>query len=148
MMCAKLEQAEKIVQIPDEARKIAEAFLPGALTLILPLQPDADRLYTNGKDSAALRIPDAPFLLQVMEQLDCPLLVTSANISGMPAALTTAQALDALKEIDGIVDGECEAKQASTIIDCTKTSVTLVRQGPVSFEQICRVLGDKTTELS
>lgn len=136
MMTDTLDHARAIVQADDRAQAIADAFLPGALTLILPLQDDADRTYTNGKDTAALRIPDEPFLLEVMKKIQRPLLVTSANISGMPAALNKEEAMAMLTDIDGIVDGECVEMEASTIVDCTGDDIKILRQGPISLEQI------------
>lgn len=136
MMVSRLEAIESIVEVTDMAKILADAFLPGALTLIMPLKEHVDRCWTNGKDTAAVRIPNAPVLLKVMDQLDRPLMVTSANISGEPAALTKKEAMDMLPGLDGILDGDCHDLQASTIIDCTKEEPVVLRQGPISQEQI------------
>lgn len=140
MMCADLSVMEGIAELTPLAKKIAEAFLPGPLTLIVPLAKGSDSLYTNGKDTLALRIPDAPVLLEVMAQLKKPLMVTSANVSGEPAALSKAEAMAMLPELDGILDGECRQGIASTIVDCTKEEPLILREGPVSLAQIKAVL--------
>lgn len=136
MMAASMEQAEHAVMADARSRKIAEALLPGALTLILPVQPELDRIFTNGKDTAALRIPDTPWLLSVMEKTGMPLMVSSANISGQPAALCAEDAVEMLPGIDGIIEGECGCRQASTIVDCTAKELKILRSGPVSMETI------------
>ncbi|WP_286638010.1 L-threonylcarbamoyladenylate synthase [Faecalibaculum rodentium] len=139
-MTDSLEKLSRLAQVTESAARLAQAFLPGALTLVLKRSPEVDPAYTNGMETIAVRIPDAPALLAVMKQLDAPLLVTSANQSGQPAALTAAEAAHALPDIDGVMDGSCAGGVASTIVDCTCSPVRILRQGPVSEETIRQVL--------
>lgn len=139
-MTDSLEKLSRLAQVTESAARLAQAFLPGALTLVLKRSPEVDPAYTNGMETIAIRIPDAPALLAVMEQLDAPLLVTSANQSGQPAALSAAEAAHALPDIDGVMDGSCAGGVASTIVDCTCSPVRILRQGPVSEETIRQVL--------
>ena len=139
-MTDSLEKLSRLAQVTESAARLAQAFLPGALTLVLKRSPEVDPAYTNGMKTIAIRIPDAPALLAVMEQLDAPLLVTSANQSGQPAALTAAEAAHALPDIDGVMDGSCAGGVASTIVDCTCSPVRILRQGPLSEEKIRQVL--------
>ena len=62
-----IEMMESIAQVDDRTKKIVETFLPGALTLVLPIAATIDTTYTNGKDTIAIRIPDEPFILEVIE---------------------------------------------------------------------------------
>lgn len=140
MMASRLEVFESIVRLNATARKLAQNLLPGALTLVVELQPETDRTYTNGKETAAIRIPNAPVLLKVMDQLDVPLMVTSANVSGAPAALTKQEAMDMLPGLDGILDGQCHEMQASTIVDCTGDELVILRQGPLSKADLLAAL--------
>lgn len=140
MMSSRLEVFEPIVRLNDKARRLADRLLPGALTLVVELQPETDRTYTNGKDTAAIRIPNAPVLLKVMDQIDVPLMVTSANVSGAPAALCKKEAMDMLPGLDGILDGDCHDLQASTIVDCTGDEIQILREGPISRETILEAL--------
>lgn len=140
MMASRLEVFESIVRLNATARKLAQNLLPGALTLVVELQPETDRTYTNGKETAAIRIPNAPVLLNVMDQLDVPLMVTSANVSGAPAALTKQEAMDMLPGLDGILDGQCHEMQASTIVDCTGDELVILRQGPLSKADLLAAL--------
>lgn len=139
-MADSLETASQIAVINDTARKLADAFLPGALTLILEKKDSVDAAYTNGKDTIAIRIPDKPYLLKVIRETGRPLLVTSANQSGEPAAKTGDQAARALPDIDGVVMGDVDEGIASTIVDCTKDEPVILRQGPVTRQMIEDVL--------
>lgn len=140
MMSSSLETYAPYIKLNPMAQKIADAFLPGPLTLIVELSDNADRQFFNGKSTAAIRIPNAPTLLKVMDCLDRPLMVSSANVSGEPAALTKQEALSMLKGLDGILDGTCHELQASTIVDCTQLEPKILREGPISLEQILAVL--------
>ena len=131
-----IEMMESIAQVDERTKKIVETFLPGALTLVLPVSKSLDPTYTNGKDTIAIRIPDEPFILQVIEKLKTPLLVSSANQSGQPAALSVEQVQEQLPNVDVIISGQCARQQASTIVDCTKEELVILREGPISLEEL------------
>ena len=135
-----IEMMESIAQVDERTKKIVETFLPGALTLVLPIVQTLDTTYTNGKDTIAIRIPDEPFILEVIERLNAPLLVSSANQSGQPAALNVEQVQEQLPNVDVIVSGKCARQQASTIVDCTKEELVILREGPISLEELNRSL--------
>lgn len=140
LMASSLETYAPYVKLSPMAKKLADAFLPGPLTLIVELTDKADPAFFNGKSTAAIRIPNAPVLLQVMDLLDKPLMVSSANVSGEPAALTKEEALGMLKGLDGILGGECHDLQASTIVDCTQDTPKILREGPLGEAQILTAL--------
>lgn len=136
VMVSNIEQMETIAVVDDRIRKIAKSFLPGALTLILKVQDHVDRAFTNDLDTIAIRIPESDFVLALIDQLNTPLFVTSANQSGAKTALTSEDVLEQLPKIDGIVLGECQKLQASTIVDLSQEEIKILREGPISFEQI------------
>ncbi len=136
MMVANLNQMKKIAKVDGRTEKIVENFLPGPLTLILPVQEDLNLAFTNGKKTVAVRIPDEPFVLSIMEELDEALCVSSANVSGKPAAISQAEAIENLPNIDGIIQGKCQQMQASTIVDCTQEDLKILREGPICLEQL------------
>lgn len=136
MMVSNIEQIKQIAQVDRRTEKIVKTFLPGALTLVLPVNPDVDPSYTSGMPTVAVRIPDAPFVLSLIDELNTPLLVTSANQSGRKTALTWEDVLEQLPNIDGLVKGECQKLQASTIVDCTQQKLMILREGPVTLEQL------------
>lgn len=140
MMVSKLEQLKGIALIDERTKRIAKHFLPGALTLVLPVDPRLDKSYNNGLETIAIRIPDEAFVLSLIDELDTPLLVTSANQSGAPTALRYEDVLKQLPDIDGIVLGKCRALQASTIVDCTKENLQILREGPICLDELNSIL--------
>ena len=139
MMISNVNQIEQVAQINDWTKKVIEKFMPGALTIVVNLKEGISREYTNGKDTIAIRMPDDEFVLSVIDQLDCPLFVSSANMSGEPTALTMEDAFNQLPHIDGIVEGECKQLKASTIVDCTTSSFKILRPGPITEEMLKNV---------
>ncbi|WP_279070561.1 L-threonylcarbamoyladenylate synthase [Faecalicoccus pleomorphus] len=136
MMVSSIEHMEQVAVVDERVKKIAEQFLPGALTLVLKVKDNVPKEYTNGLDTIAIRIPDEPFILRVIDELNTPLLVTSANQSGAKTALTSDDVFEQLPDIDGIVLGTCRALQASTIVDCTQEKLKILRPGPIALEQL------------
>lgn len=136
MMVANVEQMKSIAKVDERTEKIVQHFLPGALTLVLPVLSSVPAEYTNGLDTVAIRIPQSDFILSLIERLNKPLLVTSANQSGAPTALTYEDVLEQLPNIDGIVIGKCDQLEASTILDCTQDELKVLRQGPITLEEI------------
>lgn len=136
MMVSNIEQMKQIAQVDRRIEQIVSRFLPGALTLVLRVKETVPKAYTNGLDTIAIRIPDEDFLLQVIQELNAPLLVTSANQSGAKTAICSEDVFEQLPNIDGIVLGRCKALQASTIVDCTQEELTILRPGPITLEQL------------
>lgn len=117
--------------LPESARRVAERFCPGPVTLVVP-----DR---NG-GTFGFRIPDHPFLLRLLEVFGGALASTSANLSGQPPACDIEYAL---RSIDGepelVVDGGAlpPDSRASTVVRFfADSSWEILREGPVSREQI------------
>lgn len=140
MMVSNVEQMKQVALLDERIEKIAAKFLPGALTLVVNVKDSVDSAYTNGLSTIAIRIPDEKFILDVIDELNCPILVTSANQSGEKTALTSDDVYEQLPKIDGIVLGTCKALQASTIVDCTKEKLQILRPGPISLEELESVL--------
>lgn len=136
MMVSSVDQMKKIAYVDARTEKIVDKFLPGALTLILPLLSDVNPAFTNGQSTVAVRIPDEEFILKVMDQIGSALLVTSANQSGQKTALSFEDAFRELPNIDGIVKGSCKALQASTIVDCTGETLKILREGPITLKEL------------
>lgn len=141
-MVSSLEMLKQIAETDERSQKIIERLLPGALTLILKRKEEVPAEFTNGAPTIAIRIPDQPIVLDLIEKTGSPLLVTSANISGEPAALSQNEAMEALPNADGILAGICHNQQASTIVDCTGSELKILRQGPVSLEEIVKAVQD------
>lgn len=128
--------------VPMYAKILMRQFWPGPLTVVLRAQPSLqwDLGETNG--TVALRMPDDQVALALLSQVG-PMAVTSANVTGQPAA-TTGQ--EALEQLGGAVavyleDGPRTGGQPSTIVDCTGEEPVLLRLGALSVEQLREVLG-------
>ncbi|MEL7976999.1 L-threonylcarbamoyladenylate synthase [Isoptericola sp. F-RaC21] len=124
-------------QVPDDARKLAEAFWPGGLTIILQAQPSLQWDLGETHGTVALRMPDHPAALALLRRTG-PLAVSSANATGNPAALEVADAQEQLGDavtvyLDG---GDAPGGVASTIVDATGAQLRVVRQGAITLEAL------------
>jgi L-threonylcarbamoyladenylate synthase len=129
--------------IPDMAYQLAEAFMPGPLTLILPKAREIPLLVTSGHDSVGLRIPNHPLTLQLLRELDFPLAAPSANPFGYVSPTTALHVEQQLGErIPYILDGgACAVGIESTIISLVGGQVQVLRLGGLALEEIEQVLG-------
>jgi L-threonylcarbamoyladenylate synthase len=131
--------------VPAEARRLAEAFWPGGLTLILHAQPSLDWDLGETRGTVALRLP-ADDVAQDLLTLTGPLAVSSANRTGQAAAQSAAEAEAQLAESVEVylegghrpVDGDGGAP--STIVDATALPLRVVRQGAISLERLREVV--------
>ena len=129
--------------IPDEAYKLAEVLMPGALTLLLPKQAHIPDIVTAGLPTVGLRIPKHPLALELLHGLDFPLAAPSANpfgyISPTTAEHVRAQLGDAIAMVlDG---GACSIGVESTIVGFPNGEPTILRFGGISLEEIESILG-------
>lgn len=137
MMCDSLEMIREYAYVSEKAEKIVEKFTPGALTLIFRKKENVEDYVTKGKDTIGIRIPDDEFILDLIEDLGRPLMVTSANISGDRSLLKWEDVYASMKnKINGIVCEDARGECASTIIDVTGDEIKLLREGPISLKEI------------
>ncbi|MGQ3672911.1 L-threonylcarbamoyladenylate synthase [Xanthobacter sp. TB0136] len=128
----------------DAARKLAAAFWPGPLTLVVPFAGGAIcDLARAGLDTVALRVPDHPVAQALLAACGCPVVAPSANRSGHVSPTSAAHVMEDLSgRIDGILDsGPTEVGVESTIIDATGPIPYLLRPGGITREAIESVLG-------
>ena len=83
-----IEEAAKYAQINEVARYLADHFLPGALTIVLPKKETIPSMHVAGLDTVGIRIPDNNVILKLAAATEKPLTTTSANISGQPTPYT------------------------------------------------------------
>ncbi|NHC23273.1 threonylcarbamoyl-AMP synthase [Nocardioides sp. IC4_145] len=129
------------VRVPGYARALVERFWPGPLTVVCHQQTSLQWDLGDTRGTVAVRMPDHPVALEVLERTG-PLAVSSANLSGMPAATDAEQAEEMLgDEVAVLVDaGESPGGEASTIVDCTGDQGRVLRRGALSLEQLNEVL--------
>lgn len=141
LMISNLKQIESVAVVTDKAKKLIQKFMPGAFTIILKKREDVPAYVTNGFDTIGIRMPDDDFILEMMNRIGKPLLVTSANMSGMPTGTTFIEVVEQLEgRIDMIVKGMCGFKESSTIVDVSTDAVKLIRKGPISEDEIMKIV--------
>ena len=140
-----IDQLEKVArEFPIKAQKLAEAFWPGSLTLILPKKLNLPEIVTGGKDTVGVRIPNHPVTLSLLKQLSFPLAAPSAN----PYNRISPTSSDHVKTYFGntlpmvLEGGECKNGIESTIIGFENNEAILYRLGAISVEDIEKIIGN------
>ncbi|GGF01937.1 L-threonylcarbamoyladenylate synthase [Mycetocola zhadangensis] len=137
--------------IPDAVRKLVDEFWPGGLTIVLPSQPSLAWDLGDTDGTVAVRMPNNRIALELLSETG-PLAVSSANLTGQPAATTAADAEAMLGDsVNVYIDGGESTSVSSTIVDATRLAgpggtLTILREGAISREQIRDVVGDLLEE--
>jgi len=147
----KLEDITKIVSIfPERAKRLAQEFWPGPLTMVLPKADIVPKQTTGGLDTVAVRMPVDPTALAFIEAAGGYVAAPSANVSGRPSP---TDAKYVIEDMDGRIemildDGAVEIGLESTIVDLTGEIPMLLRPGFITLKMLEDVLGkvdvDKT----
>ena len=129
--------------IPADAYKLAEAFWPGPLTMILWGNGSLPPIVPAGGQTQGVRCPDHPDTLAVIRALGRPLACPSANLSGQPSPKSAGEVLSQLAgRIDAVLDGgPCAVGVESTILDLTAAPYRILRLGRLNREDLEAVLG-------
>ena len=135
--------------VPDDARRLAEAFWPGPLSMVLERHPSVSPVVTGGRDTVAVRVPAHPVARRLLEAFGGGLAAPSANRFGRVSPTTAADvAADLGDDVDLVIDGgPCEIGVESTIVelvgpeDGSPPTVTILRSGAISPEQVATALG-------
>jgi tRNA threonylcarbamoyl adenosine modification protein (Sua5/YciO/YrdC/YwlC family) len=141
LLAASADQLDPLVEMTVEARRLAAAFWPGALSLVLSARGGSGLAVPRAGPTLMVRVPGHPLLRELLERTG-PLAVTSANRHGEVACTTAAEVVERLGgELDAVLDGGPGDGRGSTIIDCTEDPPRVLRSGPVSFDQLLPHLG-------
>ncbi len=142
-----IPRIEDVLQVassfPDLARKLAEKFWPGPLTLILPKRVEIPDLVSSALPTVGIRVPRHPMAQELLRRFGGPLAAPSANRFGRISP-TTAEAVE--KELGNEVKlilqgGSCEIGLESTIVGFDEGKATILRLGGISLEEIESVIG-------
>lgn len=130
-------------RIPEIAWFLARRFWPGGLTLVLS-RKDSVPAHLTSTSSIAVRIPDHPVCEALIQNLGNPLIGTSANVSGQPAALTAEEVEQQFGgKIDLIINGgQCPGGKESTIVDITLEPPVVLRQGIIPSHEIAKAYNE------
>lgn len=142
---AGIEQAEKLVDISDAARRLAGTFWPGPLTMVLPLREGApvSPLVTAGLDTLAVRVPAHTVARSLLKQFGGGLAAPSANPSGRISPTSAEHVMAGLNgHIEAVIDGgACSVGVESTIVGFRDDDVVTLRDGGVTAEELTGLLG-------
>ena len=132
-----------VTYIPENARKLANAYWPGPLTIILPASPKVPNVVTGGLSTVAVRYPSHPIAQAVILHSGCPLAAPSANRSGSPSPTNAQRVIEDMEgRIAAVLDGgACDVGVESTVIDLCHSPPRLLRPGGITPEMLEEVLG-------
>ncbi|MBR5565299.1 MAG: threonylcarbamoyl-AMP synthase [Roseburia sp.] len=142
----RFEELERIAKIvPEQARKLAEAFWPGPLTMVVWKNEKVPYTTTGGMDTVAVRMPNHPVALSLIAESGCLIAAPSANTSGKPSPTEAGHVAD---DMDGripmILDGGAVGIGIeSTIVDLTEEKPMILRPGYITKQMLEEVLGEE-----
>jgi len=145
-----VEEAARLVDFDERAKRLAAAVWPGPLTLVLPRRQHSpvSLLASAGLDSLAVRIPDHPIALELLRATGCPVAAPSANPSGRVSPTTARHVAEHVEsgqlaqDVAMILDGgPCEVGVESTVLDLTGPHPTLLRPGGIPRETLQQYVG-------
>ena len=140
-----ISQLEKYVVFEERAKRFAEKFWPGPLTLVLPRRNDSiSSIASCGLDTLAVRIPNHPIALNLLEKCNLPIAAPSANMSGK---VSPSRASDVESEIGNqiayILDGgDCNVGIESTVLSLAGEFPTILRPGVITIDMLREISPD------
>ena len=136
VMCSGYEMISKIAYVDEKTKRIIDKFMPGALTIVFKKKDELDPYITQGKPTVGIRVPNDEWIINLIEKIGKPIMVTSANISDTCSLLKWEDVYFQMNEkIDGIVCENARGDKSSTIIDVSD-GLKLLREGPIDFKEI------------
>ena len=142
MMVANKQLLETVAYIDENSYKVIDAFMPGALTIILKAKEDLPEFVTFNQETIGVRIPTNDVALNILKAVNKPLLVTSANISNEPSLI---KASDVYNKFNGLIASLINEDAingiSSTVVD-VRNDIKIYREGPITINDIKNVLGE------
>ena len=141
VMCKDKEQIKSIAEVDEKTEKLIDAFMPGAVTLVLNKKKEA---FVNNRglqdtDEIGIRMAPTKEIRELIEKIESPIFMTSANKSGEEVCKSIEEIEKVFPNLDGILEGNILFGKSSTIINCRK-DIKVQREGPITSEQIKEVL--------
>jgi L-threonylcarbamoyladenylate synthase len=146
LIAADLSQVRAWTTVTPLAERLAEAFWPGPLTLVLRAAVNIDTRVLAEDGTVAIRVPDHAVARALAAAAGCPVTSTSANPSGQPPTADADEVARALPAVDVLIDGGLTPGGApSTIVDATGSLPVLIRAGAIAWERVLESLGPAST---
>lgn len=141
LMLHDINEIEKFAYIDEKLIKALSKFMPGPLTILLKSKENVQKYVTHNTGVIGVRIPENKEALDLLKYLEKPLLVPSANRAGEKPAMNEKEVKKIFQdEIKVIIPGEAVGGLPSTIIDLTGQEIKLIRQGPITLDDIKKAL--------
>lgn len=141
MMLGNIKDIEKYAYINSDAKKIIDTYMPGPITILLKAKENVPNYVTHGTNIIGIRVPDFDILNKLLKIVKKPLLVPSANPSGMPPALDPEKvSIYFNKTLEYIIDYNSKGELPSTIVDLSKDKPIILREGNIKKELIFNTL--------
>ena len=143
VLVAGIEQALQITScVPNVGLALMKAFWPGSLTLICKKSSNVSDKLTGSMSSIAIRHPNHPIPLEIINQLGSPITGTSANRSGQPTPFSSNQIIQLLgADVNYVIPGSChENSLGSTIIDISIEQPAIVRTGSIPVQELTAIM--------
>ena len=148
---SKTQDVDKLVkELPPKARALMETFWPGPLTIVFKKSSVIPSEVTAGLNTVAIRMPNHPVALRLIDYSGLPIAAPSANRSGHISPTTARHVLE---DMDGIIPlildgGKCRVGLESTVLDMTSDIPVILRPGGVTLEMLEGILGEVRVDLS
>ena len=137
LMCDSIDTIEQYAFVNDKTKLFLSRYMPGALTVLLPVKEGVPYWVTLGSSVIGVRISSHPFVLNLIKEVGKPLLVPSANKSDQPPLV---EYKDVIKEFDGdisaIVTSNAYGESPSTIVFLENDMIKLIREGAIPFNEL------------
>ena len=117
--------------------------MPAHITLFLNKKNTLPNYVTNGKDSVAIRMATSRTIEELIIKTESPIFMTSANQSGEPTCTSLDEIEKMCPKLDGMLEGNVIFSKGSTIIDCSADEIKILREGPITIEQINKIVNYK-----
>ena len=142
LIAASLEQAQAVAVLGDTELRLARAFWPGPLTIVVPARPGLSERLLAGGDTVAVRVPAHEVARRLAAAVGHPVTSTSANKSGQAPPTSAAEIDPALaSNLDAIIDsGPAPGGPPSTIVKALGARVELVRAGAIAWDRVLESL--------
>lgn len=134
---------ELTLEVPDHAQKLMEHYWPGPLTLCFKKSAAVSEIVTAGLDTVCIRMPNHPIAQELLKKVDEAIAAPSANLSGRPSTTRFKDAVMQLKkkDISFLDGGDAIIGLESTVIDCSRDRLYLLRPGSLSTKEIFEETG-------
>jgi len=126
----------------DVEKKIINNFMPGPITIILQKKEGVLEYVTGNKETIGIRIPQNEIILEILKEVNIPILAPSANISGETSGTNINEIMEKFKDkVDIYINGgKCKFEESSTIVQVINNEPVILREGKIKLEDIKKVL--------